>query len=78
MTLITINNMSIPDTSELGQDERSFQPLIYPEYVFYWIHSSSPRDFVALAIAAAVALRQSPVATMWRFLSRPRKLFHNL
>jgi hypothetical protein len=34
MTLITINKMTIPDTSELGQDERSFQPLIYPEYVF--------------------------------------------
>jgi len=34
MRVYEINEMAIFDTSDFDQDERSFQPLIYLEYVF--------------------------------------------
>jgi len=33
MRINEINEMAISDTSDFEQDERSFQPLIYLEYV---------------------------------------------
>ena len=35
MRVNEINEMAISDTSDFEQDERSFQPLIYLEYVLF-------------------------------------------